>query len=119
VLWDLGVLLCDFICHNTFSGVFLVMKMSSFVQVRANAVRALGNLARFIQFDGGNNDATRLSLYDVGPLNSQGGEKKQISETYPWLEKVVQTLVSCVTTGNVKVGCLLIHEQSFLDVWIC
>ena len=81
-----------------------------FFQVRANAVRALGNLARFIEFDGGNNDATRLNLYDVGSLNKQGEDLKGIPDMYSWLERVVQTLVSCVTTGNVKVS-FLNHDQ--------
>ncbi|EFJ31932.1 hypothetical protein SELMODRAFT_408282 [Selaginella moellendorffii] len=60
-------------------------------KVRANAVRALGNLAKFADFsDGVATDENR-------------------SPPLLWLGRMVQTLVSCITTGNVKVQWNVCH----------
>lgn len=71
--------------------------------MRANAVRALGNLARFVNF----------SSNPFGPggkleqkSNSEGLHSSGIIQTpaSEWLGTMVQTFMSCVTTGNVKVS---------------
>lgn len=73
------------------------------LQVRANAVRALGNLARFVNF----------SSKPFGPggkleqkSDSEGLDPSRNSQTpaSEWLGTMVQTFMSCVTTGNVKVS---------------
>lgn len=85
------------------------------VQVKANAVRGLGNLARSIQF------TKQLPLHGdpLDPVHSKIGyhgaqgfkdrtkERSQSlqrsSGSSDWLEQMVQTFLSCITTGNVKV----------------
>lgn len=77
-------------------------------KVRANAVRALGNLARFVSFSG--QDAVNSQPYTCDSMCAESRVLKQgIPETYPWLERMVHTLVSCVTTGNVKVQWNVCH----------
>ncbi|MCO5611426.1 hypothetical protein L7F22_065679 [Adiantum nelumboides] len=77
-------------------------------KVRANAVRALGNLTRIIKFDA--DDASTVTKV-VDGVNPPLVEKPQLkaSEKSSLLERVVQTLVSCVTTGNVKVQWNVCH----------
>ncbi|XP_078446240.1 ARM repeat superfamily protein isoform X2 [Wolffia australiana] len=58
-------------------------------KIRSNAVRALGNLSRFLSFP---ND----SINSSGPISC-------------WLERMVNAFVSCVTTGNVKVQWNVCH----------
>lgn len=67
-------------------------------------MRALGNLARFVDFSA---DSSGRS----GGINYTGMAHK--NSVYPhtkeapasqWLGTMVQTFVSCVTTGNVKVS---------------
>lgn len=77
-------------------------------KVRANAMRALGNLARFIKFNVQNALITRLDTSDEESLKSKALQEG-FSETFPWLERVVQTFISCVTTGNVKVQWNVCH----------
>ncbi|CAH9068676.1 unnamed protein product [Cuscuta europaea] len=66
-------------------------------KIKANAVRALGNLARFV------------------PLTSHSSDydRKLLEESH-WLEKMVQTFLSCVSTGNVKVQWNVCHALSNL-----
>ncbi|KAG0593233.1 hypothetical protein M758_1G307300 [Ceratodon purpureus] len=75
-------------------------------KVRANVVRALGNLARFVDFSAessGRNDFMGLVHKNiVYPLTSQAPASQ-------WLGTMVQTFVSCVTTGNVKVQWNVCH----------
>ncbi|XP_019252084.1 PREDICTED: HEAT repeat-containing protein 6 isoform X3 [Nicotiana attenuata] len=86
-------------------------------KVKANAVRALGNLARVVRF------SSRPCAYDRQAdsmvVSSEGKPTKDLSvcedlggcssahntplENFKWLEKMVQAFISCVTTGNVKV----------------
>ncbi|CAL5008441.1 unnamed protein product [Urochloa decumbens] len=70
-------------------------------KVKSNAVRALGYLSRFIRF------------------NHQAGTTSEPSDSVfygdpVWLERMVQALVSCVTTGNVKVQWNVCHALSNL-----
>ncbi|XP_070018456.1 uncharacterized protein [Nicotiana sylvestris] len=86
-------------------------------KVKANAVRALGNLARVVRF------SSRSCAYDRQAdsmvVSSEAKPTKDLSvcedlggcpsahntplENFKWLEKMVQAFISCVTTGNVKV----------------
>ncbi|KAJ8632521.1 hypothetical protein MRB53_025857 [Persea americana] len=66
-------------------------------KVKSNAVRALGNLSRFVRF-------TIQSTMCKGPMNGNSH----------WLERMVQAFVSCVTTGNVKVQWNVCHALSNL-----
>ncbi|XP_062191906.1 uncharacterized protein LOC133895528 [Phragmites australis] len=70
-------------------------------KVKSNAVRALGYLSRFIRF---NHQADAInspsdSIFYGDPV---------------WLERMVQALISCVTTGNVKVQWNVCHALSNL-----
>ncbi|KAG2576744.1 HEAT repeat-containing protein 6-like [Panicum virgatum] len=70
-------------------------------KVKSNAVRALGYLSRFIRFM---NQADKInnpsdSIFYGDPV---------------WLERMVQALMSCVTTGNVKVQWNVCHALSNL-----
>ncbi|KAL6857022.1 hypothetical protein ACP4OV_018404 [Aristida adscensionis] len=70
-------------------------------KVKSNAVRALGYLSRFIRFShqaDAINDPSD-SVFHGDPV---------------WLERMVQALVSCVTTGNVKVQWNVCHALSNL-----
>ncbi|XP_055822666.1 uncharacterized protein LOC129891362 isoform X2 [Solanum dulcamara] len=85
-------------------------------KVKANAVRALGNLSRVVRF------SSQSFAYDRqadSMVVSSGGKPTGLSvsedlgesqslcnaylESFKWLEKMVQAFISCVTTGNVKV----------------
>nr|CAB3503053.1 unnamed protein product [Digitaria exilis] len=99
---------------DTYSGVGILNKssMSLLVEialrlakdgekVKSNAVRALGYLSRFIRF---NHQANTVndpsdSVFYGDPV---------------WLERMVQALMSCVTTGNVKVQWNVCHALSNL-----
>ncbi|OEL28670.1 HEAT repeat-containing protein 6 [Dichanthelium oligosanthes] len=70
-------------------------------KVKSNAARALGYLSRFIRF---NHQADTIndpsdSVFYGDPV---------------WLERMVQALMSCVTTGNVKVQWNVCHALSNL-----
>ncbi|BBM97676.1 HEAT repeat-containing protein 6 [Marchantia polymorpha subsp. ruderalis] len=73
-------------------------------KVRANAVRALGNLARFADFSG----QTEAHMKRFLGLNRDVAYQGAV-EARRWLDVMVQTLVSCVTTGNVKVQWNVCH----------
>ncbi|XP_042519429.1 putative uncharacterized protein DDB_G0272456 [Macadamia integrifolia] len=103
-------------------------------KVKSNAVRALGNLSRFVQF------TSVSSIHDesvdhvsVSPTmrnglllannnfkSSHGAHTSgSIMETASmrdsfWLERMVQAFLSCVTTGNVKVQWNVCHALSNL-----
>ena len=70
-------------------------------QVRANVVRALGNLARFVNFSA--ESSGRSDYMGMGHRNSPYPRTSQAPASQ-WLGTMVQTFVSCVTTGNVKVS---------------
>ncbi|THG16206.1 hypothetical protein TEA_002768 [Camellia sinensis var. sinensis] len=93
--------------------------------IKANAVRALGNLSRFVQFTsqpGISNehvDVMGLSLISDSAeelpgrsdLNDKQKEKLALNSFQPasledsqWLGKMVQAFLSCVATGNVKLS---------------
>ncbi|KAG8381701.1 hypothetical protein BUALT_Bualt05G0000100 [Buddleja alternifolia] len=95
-------------------------------KVKANAVRSLGNLSRFIQFTspfvpGDQVDFTHLKLECSGAKASKD-DMKERSDSFPtplsgssdWLEQMVQAFLSCVTTGNVKVQWNVCHALSNL-----
>ncbi|KAL4187171.1 hypothetical protein AMTRI_Chr09g37770 [Amborella trichopoda] len=95
-------------------------------KMRANAVRALGNLSRFVCFSSTTHtDAQSCSLHctNLYTVKGSGGFApfkacKDCSllnnySTYSgcshWLERMVQAFVSCVTTGNAKVQWNVCH----------
>ncbi|GJU17487.1 HEAT repeat-containing protein 6 isoform X1 [Tanacetum coccineum] len=65
-------------------------------KIKANAVRALGNLSRFVP-------CSRKDMQDVS-----------VAIDSSWLERMVQAFLSCVTTGNVKVRWNVCHALSSL-----
>ncbi|XP_062195572.1 uncharacterized protein LOC133898826 [Phragmites australis] len=70
-------------------------------KVKSNAVRALGYLSRFIRF---NHQADAIN----DPCDSV------FYGDLVWLERMVHALMSCVTTGNVKVQWNVCHALSNL-----
>nr|XP_028948095.1 HEAT repeat-containing protein 6 [Malus domestica] len=100
------------------------------VSVKSNAVRALGNLSRSIKYRSGsdrtvdNNGSTIKSTkpYKIPSSNYREGSQRDVSlSCHPaslgdsrWLEQVIQALISCVTTGNVKVQWNVCHALSNL-----
>ncbi|CAK9199566.1 unnamed protein product [Sphagnum troendelagicum] len=87
--------------------------MKSGDKVRANAVRALGNLARFANFLAETCDAN-CKPNTCGGVIVKSYEKPShlVNAQVPtsqWLDKMVQTFVSCITTGNVKVQWNVCH----------
>ncbi|XP_042459639.1 HEAT repeat-containing protein 6-like isoform X1 [Zingiber officinale] len=72
-------------------------------KIKSNAVRALGNLSRFISLP---SYSAAEKLKSFSALNFNGN--------HFWLEKMVQAFVSCVTTGNVKVQWNVCHALSNL-----
>lgn len=91
--------------------------MVNVIKVKANAVRALGNLSRFIQFTSqplahGNPvdfmhckiERTGTKVYKVDMRESSNSSPTISYGTFDWLEQMVQAFISCMKTGNVKVG---------------
>ncbi|XP_076881431.1 uncharacterized protein LOC143529544 [Bidens hawaiensis] len=72
-------------------------------KIKANAVRALGNLSRFVP----------CSSQDVNDTSSTSF-LQLTREDSSWLERMVQAFLSCVTTGNVKVQWNVCHALSNL-----
>ncbi|XP_047270789.1 putative uncharacterized protein DDB_G0272456 [Capsicum annuum] len=86
-------------------------------KVKANAVRALGNLSRVVRFSSqsfaynrqadsmvvssGRKPTKGLSICE--DLEESRSPCNAPLENSKWLEKMVQAFISCVTTGNVKV----------------
>ncbi|PIA35013.1 hypothetical protein AQUCO_03700336v1 [Aquilegia coerulea] len=75
-------------------------------KIKSNAVRALGNLSRFVRFT-----SISTSQYE-GILG--GPSLKDVLGDPHWLGRMVQAFVSCVTTGNVKVRWNVCHALSNL-----
>ncbi|KAL0391640.1 UNVERIFIED_CONTAM: Dynamin-2B [Sesamum radiatum] len=92
-------------------------------KVKANAVRALGNLSRFIKFTSQplvHGDSMDGMPYDGAESSNDYMKERSDSFTstslgrFDWLEQMVQTFLSCVTTGNVKVQWNVCHALSNL-----
>ncbi|CAI9093329.1 OLC1v1028804C1 [Oldenlandia corymbosa var. corymbosa] len=98
-------------------------------KVKANAVRALGNLSRFVPFSGPAGGCDETVNSSSSPLNNANikssskpqdisGNSKSLHSATPkvldWLGKTVQAFVSCITTGNVKVQWNVCHALSNL-----
>ncbi|CAN6718351.1 unnamed protein product [Malus baccata var. baccata] len=89
-------------------------------KVKSNAVRALGNLSRSIKYRSGSTGHTKP--YKIPSRNYREGSQRDVSMScHPaslgdscWLEQVTQALISCVTTGNVKVQWNVCHALSNL-----
>ncbi|CAN6480640.1 unnamed protein product [Victoria cruziana] len=84
-------------------------------KIKANAVRALGNLSNFLHLNCVNN--TNLGSCNTGHISLRETKGKPVHRSMDsscWLEKVVQTFVSCVTTGNVKVQWNVCHALANL-----
>lgn len=96
-------------------------------KIKSNAVRALGNLSRFVKCT----NSSGVHDKPVGYLDSSSDKIEMLSERsslqhasnyrYPTslgdshlLEKMVQAFLSCVTTGNVKVQWNVCHALSNL-----
>ncbi|XP_074555846.1 uncharacterized protein LOC141811704 isoform X4 [Curcuma longa] len=73
-------------------------------KIKSNAVRALGNLSRFIS----------LPSYSAAEKLKSSSSTLNFNGNHFWLEKMVQAFVSCVTTGNVKVQWNVCHALSNL-----
>ncbi|KAK8583569.1 hypothetical protein V6N12_067835 [Hibiscus sabdariffa] len=98
-------------------------------KVKSNAVRALGNLARFVRSSSSCVDkktvaktgfpssdyatmfpaASELKAFDGGGITSSS--PASLKDLH-WLERMVQAFISCVTTGNVKVQWNVCHALS-------
>ncbi|KAI3787534.1 hypothetical protein L1987_42072 [Smallanthus sonchifolius] len=72
-------------------------------KIKANAVRALGNLSRFVP----------CSSQDVNGISATSFLQLTWEDS-SWLERMVQAFLSCVTTGNVKVRWNVCHALSNL-----
>ncbi|XP_073043626.1 uncharacterized protein [Primulina eburnea] len=114
----------QFICQLADGALRLTMDND---KVKANAVRALGNLARFIHFTGPHCLHGELTDSLCSKLKSNGVKPQSdyledrcdsfhpaSSENCEWLEKMVHAFLSCVTTGNVKVQWNVCHALSNL-----
>ncbi|RVW91733.1 HEAT repeat-containing protein 6 [Vitis vinifera] len=101
--------------------------------IKSNAVRALGNLSRFLQYrsPAGIHDkpvncaglSTPINSVEVlsSSTNKKNGHRFVSNSNQPlplgdssWLERMVQAFLSCVTTGNVKVQWNVCHALSNL-----
>ncbi|KAL4324142.1 hypothetical protein GQ457_11G032090 [Hibiscus cannabinus] len=98
-------------------------------KVKSNAVRALGNLARFVRSSSSCVDkktvantgfpscdyatmfpaTSELNAFDGGGITSSS--PASLKDLH-WLERMVQAFISCVTTGNVKVQWNVCHALS-------
>ncbi|KAJ9549714.1 hypothetical protein OSB04_022257 [Centaurea solstitialis] len=78
-------------------------------KIKANAVRALGNLSRFVPCSsrGHGMQETERCLASTSYLQRTWEDSR-------WLERMVQAFLSCVTTGNVKVRWNVCHALSNL-----
>ncbi|KAK9122449.1 hypothetical protein Syun_020066 [Stephania yunnanensis] len=91
-------------------------------KIKSNAVRALGNLARFVRFTNLPSAQYKQNLGDSSTAIDSichGPQTICISKStslgHPqWLGRMVQAFVSCVTTGNVKVQWNVCHALSNL-----
>ncbi|KAL8047011.1 hypothetical protein ABFX02_08G210700 [Erythranthe guttata] len=93
-------------------------------KVKANAVRALGNLSKSVQFT--SQQPVTDNPVDFKIENNRAkeskGHMKEMSDSFPsaslggfdWLGQMVHTFLSCVTTGNVKVQWNVCHALSNL-----
>ncbi|KAK6115494.1 hypothetical protein DH2020_007763 [Rehmannia glutinosa] len=92
-------------------------------KVKANAVRALGNLSRCIQFtsqspvldDPLDHIHLKIAKEPKGDVKERPDSFLSASSgSFDWLEQMVQAFLSCVTTGNVKVQWNVCHALSNL-----
>ncbi|KAL6526449.1 hypothetical protein OROGR_015539 [Orobanche gracilis] len=92
-------------------------------KVKANAVRALGNLSRCIKFtsqplvldDPVDYIHLKVAKGPEGDVKERSGSFSSASSgNFDWLEQMVQAFLSCVTTGNVKVQWNVCHALSNL-----
>ncbi|KAH6806622.1 hypothetical protein C2S51_031453 [Perilla frutescens var. frutescens] len=91
-------------------------------KVKANAVRGLGNLARSIRFtkklpvrgDPLDSMHSKIEYRDEDHMKERSQSFQTSSESFDWLEQMVQAFLSCVTTGNVKVQWNVCHALSNL-----
>ncbi|KAL6571731.1 hypothetical protein OROHE_003374 [Orobanche hederae] len=92
-------------------------------KVKANAVRALGNLSRCIKFtsqalvldDPVDYIHVKVAKRPEGDVKERSGSFSSASSgSFDWLEQMVQAFLSCVTTGNVKVQWNVCHALSNL-----
>ncbi|KAK9742008.1 hypothetical protein RND81_03G142900 [Saponaria officinalis] len=84
-------------------------------KIKSNAVRALGNLSRVIPF----NSSLKLESCDARCLGTSkeyasAREHRSNFGCMHLLERIVQTFLSCITTGNVKVQWNVCHALSNL-----
>lgn len=71
-------------------------------KIKANAVRALGNLSRFVNFT--SQSGLPIETEDNKEFPAKSSKSKDVTfGNSCWLGRMVQTFLSCVATGNVKV----------------
>lgn len=105
------------------------------VQIKSNAVRALGSLSRYVIFANlpevnekfvgymgssstkGSDRAQLGTGKCVGKNSSQSRDAASAGSRY-WLERIVQSFLSCITTGNVKVSIWKSDNFYFYPSWV-
>lgn len=89
-------------------------------KIKANAVRALGNLSRFVQCSSQSSvynrqdHGTGFDILKNGKHMGSNLVPPPSWEDSRWLEGMVQAFLSCVSTGNVKVRWNVCHALSNL-----
>lgn len=87
-------------------------------KIKSNAVRALGNLSRFVRFasvpSAHNEACSKRSCPTLTTSNHNVKTPRDLLGDPHWLSRMVQAFVSCVTTGNVKVRWNVCHALSNL-----
>ncbi|KAI3727828.1 hypothetical protein L6452_16448 [Arctium lappa] len=100
-------------------------------KIKANAVRALGNLSRFVPCSSHGHGMQEYNTSSHVDIEHAGKSPNHVSaeterclastsflqrtwEDSRWLERMVQAFLSCVTTGNVKVRWNVCHALSNL-----
>uniref|UniRef100_A0A2N9IEJ3 Integrase catalytic domain-containing protein n=1 Tax=Fagus sylvatica TaxID=28930 RepID=A0A2N9IEJ3_FAGSY len=121
--------ICDSIRHCVDD--FQPKQCKGGLEIKSNAVRALGNLSRFVKYTFLSGACDKLMDYtglsqkisgnEVFPSSSNMKGSHVSNSFHPasmgdscWLERMVQAFISCVTTGNVKVQWNVCHALSNL-----
>ncbi|KAL5833246.1 hypothetical protein ACOSQ3_016920 [Xanthoceras sorbifolium] len=87
-------------------------------KIKSNAVRALGNLSRFVKYTSSSGVHVKVipASRDKTGSHENGTNLHHPAslDNLPWLDRIVQAFLSCVTTGNVKVQWNVCHALSNL-----
>ncbi|TXG50166.1 hypothetical protein EZV62_022690 [Acer yangbiense] len=87
-------------------------------KIKSNAVRALGNLSRFVKYTSSSGVNVKVIPASCDKTGNHGNgtnlhHPASLGDS-PWLDRIVQAFLSCVTTGNVKVQWNVCHSLSNL-----